>query len=129
MARGMRTEKAAEWRERFERFQRAGTSIAQFCRREGISAVSFYLWRRKLGQKPAGAGRIPRADAPAQPRQGTFVPVRVLGDSSRGGPPTLIAEWPGGTRLTIPLVDPQALQVTIAALAQADAERVGGRSC
>jgi len=123
-------EKATEWGERFERFQRAGISIARFCRREGISAVSFYLWRRKLGQKPtAGAGRIPRADAPAPPRQGTFVPVRVLGDSSRGDQPTLIAEWPGGTRLMIPLVDPQALHVTIAALAQADAERVGGRSC
>jgi hypothetical protein len=46
----------------------------------------------------------------------------------------MTAELPGGTRLVIPVADPGALQVAIAALAQADAdradtERAGGRSC
>ena len=46
MAIGMRAEKVAEWQERFIRFERSGASIAQFCRDEGISSPSFYVWRR-----------------------------------------------------------------------------------
>ena len=129
-AHGMRVEKAAQWRERFDRFHRAGTSIARFCRREGISASSFFLWRRKLRYLPtAGAGRLPQEAAPRQARQGSFVPVHVRGDLNLGGHRTMTAELPGGTRLVIPVADPGALQVAIAALAQADADRAGGRSC
>jgi hypothetical protein len=130
VAQGMRMEKAAAWRERFDRFHRAGTSIARFCRREGISASAFYLWRRRLRYVPTvGTGRFSLEEAPRQPRQGSFVPVHVLGDLNLGGQRTLTAELPGGTRLVIPVADPEALQVTIAALVRADAERVGGRSC
>ena len=102
MAHGMPMEKAAQWRERFHRFHRAGTSITRFCRREGISATSFYLWRRKLRPEPAaGVGRSHQEDAPAQPRQGSFVPVRMLGGLNFGGQMTMTAELPGGTRLLI----------------------------
>ena len=106
MAHGMQMEKAAQWRERFHRFHRAGTSITRFCRREGISATSFYLWRRKLRPEPAaGVGRSHQEDAPAQPRQGSFVPVRMLGGLNFGGQMTMTAELPGGTRLLIPVAD------------------------
>ena len=140
----MRAEKVAEWQERFARFDRSGTSIAQFCRDEAISPPSFYIWRRKLRcqrrRKPAaadssGAGRCGRGSAePAQsargePRQGSFVPVRVLGDVNLGVQLTMTAELRGGTRLMIPLADPEALQLAIAALVQADAERAGGLPC
>ena len=106
MAHGMQMEKAAQWRERFHRFHRAGTSITRFCRREGISATAFYLWRRKLRPEPAaGVGRSHQEDAPAQPRQGSFVPVRMLGGLNFGGQMTMTAELPGGTRLLIPVAD------------------------
>jgi len=106
VAHGMQMEKAAQWRERFHRFHRAGTSITRFCRREGISATSFYLWRRKLRPEPAaGVGRSHQEDAPAQPRQGSFVPVRMLGGLNFGGQMTMTAELPGGTRLLIPVAD------------------------
>lgn len=136
-----RTDKVAEWQERFARFHRSGTSIAQFCHDEGVSTPSFYVWRRKLRQKkPAaagssGAGRLTAGSAAAgqsvqgQPRQGSFVPVRVLSDVNFGGQLTMTAELRGGTRLTIPLAGPETLQLAIAALVGADAERAGDRPC
>jgi len=43
----------AQWRERLERQRKSGLSIAEFCRREGLSAVTFQTWRRKLqGESP-----------------------------------------------------------------------------
>ena len=135
-----RAEKVAEWQQRLARFHRSGTSIAQFCYDEGVSTPSFYVWRRKLRRRPAaasasGAGRLTAGSAVAgqsvqgQPRQGIFVPVRVLGDVNSGGQLTMIAELRGGTRLTIPLAGPETLQLAIAALVGADAERAGDRPC
>lgn len=121
---GMRVEKAAEWRERFERFHRAGTSIARFCRRERISASSFYLWRRKLRDlPPLGAGRFSREETATQPRQGNFIPIRVHGDSNACDQRRMTAKLPGGTRLIIPVADAESLQVALVALARIDAER------
>ena len=37
-----------QWRQRVERQRTSGLSIAAFCRREGVSAVAFHTWRRKL---------------------------------------------------------------------------------
>lgn len=127
MAQGMRVRRAAEWQDRFDRFHQAGTSVARFCRDEGVSVSSFYLWRRKLGQRRPSRGGPLRRDTAAQPRQGSFVPVRVIGGLNLDRQMT--AELPGGMRLTIPLADPQALQVAIAALVRADAEHAGGSSC
>ncbi|HZL28529.1 MAG TPA: hypothetical protein VFC39_18545, partial [Acidobacteriaceae bacterium] len=140
-----RAEKVTEWQERLARFQRSGTSIAQFCRDEGVSPPSFYIWRRKLRRKPAAAGSsgsgrltakspvagqvIQRRGVQEQPRQGSFVPVRVVGDVNFGGQLTMTAELRGGTRLTIPLAGPETLQLAIAALVGADAERAGDRPC
>ena len=145
VATGSRAEKVAEWQERFARFDRSGTSIAQFCRDEGISPPSFYIWRRKLRRKPAAAGssgavrltagRLTARSAGAgqsihgQPRQGSFAPVRVVGDVNCGSQLTLTAELRGGMRLTIPLAGPETLQLAIAALVGADAERAGDRPC
>lgn len=127
MVQWMRVQKATEWRERFDRFRRAGTSVARFCRDEGLSVSSFYFWRRKLGQRrPSNREQFPR-DANRQPRQGSFVPVRVIGGGNSEG--QVAAQLPGGTRLEIPVADPQTLQIAIAALVRADAERAGGVPC
>lgn len=42
------TGKAAEWRERRRRFGASGMTVTRFCELEGVSAPSFYVWRRKL---------------------------------------------------------------------------------
>ena len=135
-----RAEKVAEWQERLARFHRSGTSIAQFCYDEGISTPSFYVWRRKLRRKPAaagssGTGRLTARSGEAgqsvqgQSRQRSFVPIRVLGDVNFHGQLAMTAELRGGTRLTIPLSGPETLQLAIAALVGADAERAGDRPC
>lgn len=76
---------AAAWMERLARQRRSGLSIAEFCRREGISPPSFYAWRRRLEK-----------DAPA-----LFVPVEL----SRAGVPSaggVQIELPGGALVTLP---------------------------
>ena len=48
MPRGSRPEKVKEWASRLERFEASKQTVAEFCRQEGVSDASFYLWRRKL---------------------------------------------------------------------------------
>jgi hypothetical protein len=50
-----------QWRQRIERQRESGLSIAEFCRRENISAHGFYVWRRNL--REASRRREPRGSA------------------------------------------------------------------
>src|SRR5262249_25174824 len=63
---GRRPDPALEdlWRQRLLRFERSGLSAVAFCAKEGVSAPSFYAWRRRL-QLPA-------------PQAARLVPVRLL---------------------------------------------------
>ena len=51
----------ARWQALLARATRSGLSVAEFCRREGVSTASFYTWRKRLG---AVAGQEPPAAAP-----------------------------------------------------------------
>ena len=51
--------KAAEWRERLRRFDASGMTVLRFCQAEGVSAASFYTWRRRLGLGGARGGTRP----------------------------------------------------------------------
>jgi hypothetical protein len=48
-----RTTKVQQWTDRFERFQHARGTLAQFCRDEGVSLPSFYQWRKRIYGNPA----------------------------------------------------------------------------
>lgn len=50
-----------QWRQRINRQRESRLSIAEFCRREGVSAHVFYVWRRNL--QAASKRHEPRADA------------------------------------------------------------------
>lgn len=124
MARSVDGRKLAEWRARFERFQRAGVSVARFCRDERVSLPSFYQWRKKL---LAGFARRNESTRGVE----AFAPVRLVGTAS-------VTAWlPGGTRIEIPLGDPRALQLALESLVRADAghalapqaEPAGGATC
>ena len=104
--------KVSEWRARFERFAKAETSVSRFCRGEGVSVPSFYQWRKKLAARETTA-----SDDSASFGSGSFAAVRLVGSAS-------VAAWlPGGTRLEIPLGDPQSLTLVIETLVRADAEQ------
>jgi len=47
-----------EWRSLLSRYRTSGLSVAAYCRREAISAASFYRWRDVLGEE----GQDRRAD-------------------------------------------------------------------
>jgi hypothetical protein len=54
---------AEAWRAILAQFSNSGLTAAAFCRREAISAVSFYQWRSRLGAQSlpaakAGAGAV-----------------------------------------------------------------------
>ena len=54
--------KVQEWTGRLFRFKKSAVSVAQFCDAEGVSAASFYQWKRKLRDQSA-SGRASRLSA------------------------------------------------------------------
>ncbi len=54
-----------QWRQRIKRQRESGLSIAEFCRRENVSAHSFYVWRRNI-REGAHRRHKPHADAKAK---------------------------------------------------------------
>ena len=42
------TERASQWRQRLDQWDRSGLWQAAFCRRHGLKAVTFAWWKRKL---------------------------------------------------------------------------------
>jgi transposase-like protein len=60
MARKMNQTLWDGWRRRIQQQSQSGRSIADFCRSEGISQGSFYLWKRKL-QSGSPRERSPRS--------------------------------------------------------------------
>jgi transposase-like protein len=92
-----------QWRQRLERQRASGLSIAGFCRKEGVSTVTFHTWKRKLqaeaaaprsvaetapGPRPAERSvavpprrrpRPARTDAGTLPRSASFVQLPIVG--------------------------------------------------
>jgi len=52
MARHLDQERCEVWRKRIEAQQQGGVTVAELCRREGVSTASFYAWKRKLRKQP-----------------------------------------------------------------------------
>ena len=53
MARPQDPELDRVWRQRIRRQASSGLSMAEFCRRQGISPRLFYAWRDRLEKRPA----------------------------------------------------------------------------
>lgn len=139
MARFVPGRKAHQWQRRMRRFLKSRQSVAEFCRHEGVSSPSFYLWRKRLAQAPpakqaegrpsakrtgikpsaksaGGKSLSQRAGVKASPG---FRPVRLLPAAG------VSVQLPGGMRMVVPVSDPQALRLVIDALARVDADGVG----
>ncbi len=100
------------------RFHGGRQTVAEFCRQEGVSAPSFYQWRKRLSEGPR----------PAEEAAG-FRPVRLVGTNGTLVAAGVAAQLPGGTQLHIPTSDRRALRLVIDTLARVDAQRAGGGPC
>jgi transposase-like protein len=126
-----------QWRERLERQRKSGLSIAEFCRQEEVSSVTFYTWRRKLRGPTAGhssarggipgqggvtgAGpnspcrrpRPPRTEAEASGVGGSFLQVPVVEARPAAWIELTLVD---GTQVRIPPQNLSALQVVLTVL-------------
>jgi putative transposase len=71
---------AGTWREIVDRQVQSGSTVAEFCQREGLSVASFYGWRSKLRQK-SDAGSVVVTEKPRQSESnaGGFIDLGALG--------------------------------------------------
>jgi transposase-like protein len=128
MARKTSGKRLGEWVARLRRFSRAGVSVAEFCRREEVSAASFYQWRKKLAQQgsaldDSGCDRqaVSRAVCGllSGQLQGSFVPVRVTGALEEPVRNACVeASLPNGVTLHLPAEDRELIRMTVATLLQ-----------
>lgn len=97
------------WKRRVAEQRRSPLSIAEFCSQEGVSAKSFYVWRRRLrsdagskSRRGAGTGRRAEAAAARQERRRPrlFVPIHLQHASLALG--CVRIEFPGRAVLTLP---------------------------
>ena len=97
--------KRAAWKLRLREFDCGNFTVAEFCRRAGVSVAAFYQWRQKL--KPAVAAAASRARG----MQGlNFLPVEITG----GGQVEVLL--PSGVRVPVPSHDQPAIRTVMAAL-------------
>lgn len=89
------------WEEAFDRFERSGLTVAEFCEVEGCSVPTFYAWRKRIG-------------AEGQPKFTELVVERAAESSS------IEIELSGGERLRLTgVVDADNLQTVLRCLEQA----------
>ena len=60
--------KADEWAERIATQQRSGISVKQFCKERGLTAYSFYAWRKRLQEREPVRFALVERDARRQER-------------------------------------------------------------
>jgi len=105
------------WRKRWERFEASSVTVAEFCRREGVSTAAFYQWRKRLRRQSASAEKRTAASLPAtrgsgarpQGRSGGFVELAV---SSLA---VVELDLPNGVRVRVPADREAALGAAIRA--------------
>ena len=98
--------KTVEWRERLKRFGKSRMTVTQFCEVEGVSAPSFYEWRRKLNAV-AGAPvfqQVVVTPAASWPRSG------------------LLVRLASGAEIEVAGADLEVIRAVVGALARAECE-------
>ena len=114
-----------QWRLRIEDQRQSGLTVAEFCRREGVSSATFYSWRRKLlGKSPSRSKRTARRQPagtptpgvgpePKAPSDATFVQLPLTPASTSPWIEMVLVE---GTIIRVPQQNLTALQTVLHAL-------------
>ena len=99
------------WSARMARYHDCNLTVAEFCRREGVSVPSFYQWKKKLSE---GAKEAPPA----------FLPIEIK--SSAGSVTAAKLTLPGGATMELgeSLSDASLRRILRAVLDVTDAEQV-----
>ena len=106
----------AVWRQRLRRFSKSGLTVAGFCRSEGVSAPSFYQWRKRLAKRDGQRGRGAK-----RPKE-SFVPVRLMAAvASVQAEASVEIQLPNGVRVWVPGGDTAALRAGIQVAGQLQA--------
>jgi transposase-like protein len=106
MRRGPDAVKLELWRRRLREFEQGADTVAAFCRRVGVSAATFYGWRRKVAESPGG-GPASHGRHVVPPL--SFLPVQVTGQP-QGVIEVVLA---GGVRVRIPSGDCESLRMVL----------------
>jgi transposase-like protein len=118
------------WRRQVERQEQSSFTVAEFCRRLGVSTVTFYAWKRRFREAPPALPLVPErpstrpmpeangASAPA------FLPVSILDAGASG---QLEIELANACVVRLKgTVDPELLSIAIRAAGRLGGDRRGG---
>jgi transposase-like protein len=118
------------WRRQIQRQKGGSLTVAEFCRRLGVSTVTFYAWKRRFREAPPAFPIVP--DQPSvRPMQEAnsastpaFLPVSIL-DAGPAG--QLEIELANACIVRLKgAVDPELLHIAIRAAGQLGGDRRGG---
>ena len=118
------------WRRQIQRHHEGSLTVAEFCRRLGVSTVTFYAWKRRLRESPSAsplaperpsARPIPEANGASTP---AFLPVSILDAGAAG---QLEIELANACVVRLKgAVDPELLRIAIHAAGRLGGEQPGG---
>ena len=118
------------WRRQVERQEQSSLTVAEFCRRSGISPATLYAWKRRvregqtassLDSERASARPMPEANR-ASPR--AFLPVSILDAGAAG---QLEIELANACIVRLKgAVDPKLLVIAIRAAGRLNGDGRGG---
>jgi hypothetical protein len=118
------------WRRQVERQAKSGFTVAEFCRRLGVSTVSFYAWKRRFRETPPISPLNPQRPSarPVPEANGVstspFLPVSILNADAAG---QLEVELANACVVRVKgAVDPELLRIAIRAAGRLGGDGRGG---
>jgi hypothetical protein len=118
------------WRRQIQRQTQGSLTVAEFCRRRGVSTVTFHAWKRRLRESPPAPSLVPEGPStrPMHEANGAaipaFLPVSIRDDGAAG---QLEIELANACVVRLKgAVDPRLLRIAIHAAGRLGGDRRGG---
>lgn len=134
MPRGSRPEKVKEWKSRLVRFAESKQTVAEFCRQEGVSDASFYLWKKKLRATRETSARTTRQAVGERSAASAFQAVQIVSPPLATANAKTVIQLTGGVQIQLGS-DLPAVELVVKELFAATIEvrsvatRAGAQTC